>query len=152
MTCRDECFSNYKYYGLLFFCSLVSNGQTCTSPVYNNSVGITIRGPCPSSQVFAVFTSNSTVKFTCLFDHDGSYLTFWKVTDIPTNLQFWKKHKEWIDYVVSSGATGIVSFSIMVEKNCYSAECDKDSDYVNLDFVLKIFVILIPAQPISFGK
>ena len=84
--------SNYKYCGLLFFCWLVSNGQTCTSPVYNNSVGVTIRGPCPSSQVFVAFTSNSTVNFTCSFDHDGSYLTFWKVTDIPINLQFCKKH------------------------------------------------------------
>ena len=67
---------------MLFFCSIFvyfCNGQTCTSPVYNNSARATVKGPCPSSQVVAPV--GSTVKFICSFagiDHTQ----FWDVSDL----------------------------------------------------------------------
>ena len=71
---------------LLLFCSLVfylcsgQQQQTCTSPVYNGSTGVTIRGPCPSSQVLAPV--GSTVTFQCTYDYSGSLqVPFWNITD-----------------------------------------------------------------------
>ena len=137
---------------LLLFCSLVSNGQTCTSPVYNNSAGITIRGPCPSSQVFAAITSNSTVKFTCSYNHDGSYITFWKVTNIPTIYSFSIKQKG-IDFMIPSGASAIMSLTIIVEKiatlqNVTEIQCG----LCKFEYCTEDFVVSLPVQLISFGK
>ena len=70
--------------GLLFFCSLALSlycglSLTCTSPVYNNSAGATIRGPCPSSQVIASIGSN--VYFKCSFEGSG-YNKLWNISGL----------------------------------------------------------------------
>ena len=67
---------------LLLFSFLVCylcDGQICTSPVYNNS-GVIIRGPCPSSQVIAPV--GSTVILECSFIYNGSFHSFWNITNI----------------------------------------------------------------------
>ena len=137
---------------LLLFCSLVSNGQTCTSPVNNKSAGATIRGPCPSSQVFVAFTSNSTLTFTCSFDHDGNYIAFWKVTDIPIIYSFSKK-QEGIDFVIPSGTNGIMSLTIVVKKivtlqNITEIQCG----LCKFGLCTEDFFLSLSVKLISFGK
>ena len=118
----------------------------------SNSAGATIRGPCPSSQVFVAFTSNSTVKFTCSFDHDGNYMAFWKVTDIPIIYSFSKK-QEGIDFVIPSGTNAIMSLTIVVKKivtlqNVTEIQCG----LCKFEFCTQDFFLSLPVKLISFGK
>ena len=71
---------------LLLFCSFVlyvctgQQQQTCISLLYNVSTGVTISGPCPSSQVLAPV--GSTIKFECSYDYCGKvHVPFWNIRD-----------------------------------------------------------------------
>lgn len=44
------------------------------------STRVTIRGPCPSTQILAPV--GSTIIFECSYNYTGSYLSFWNITDI----------------------------------------------------------------------
>ena len=64
--------SNIKDKAMLFMCSFLFSfctrqQQTCTSPVYSGSTGVTIRGPCLSSQVLAPV--GSTITFECSYNY-----------------------------------------------------------------------------------
>ena len=51
--------------------------------MYNDCTGLTINGPCPSSQVLAPV--GSTMKFECSFDYSGKvHVPFWNITDHKT--------------------------------------------------------------------
>ena len=65
---------------LFSFCTRQQQ-QTCTSPVYNDSTGVTIRGPCLSSQVLAPI--GSTITFECSYNYfsgNNVQIPFWNIT------------------------------------------------------------------------
>ena len=138
----------------LFFC-LCSYGQDCTSPVYNNSAGVTIRWPCPSSQVIAPVGS-TTVKFECSYSYTGVYFTFWNITDIEPIVGVNPPLNSDIVVTVDGGGSGgVTTISLPVTKqsilnvqcglcNNNKAECIQSS--------LQTTVISLPVQLISFGK
>ena len=138
---------------VLCICSLLAclcNGQTCTSPVYSNS-GVTIRGPCPSSQVIAPV--GSTIKFECSYDYSGSYLPFWNITDIKPIVNENSPNSS-IIVISISGSNGYTTLTLPITKlDSVDVECGL-CDYqgsCNLA-ALQPTVISLPVQVISFGK
>ena len=140
---------------LLLLCSVLvclCNGQTCTSPVYSNS-GVTIKGPCPSSQVITPVGSTN-VKFECFLNHSGGYLIFWNVTTFPLVLSS-NPIPNGIDLDVPGGSTGITSVTIenigsqkLTEIQC--GLCNVQGGCFQSP--LQPTVITLPVQLISFGK
>ena len=140
---------------LLFFSCLLfhlSNGQTCTSPVYSNS-GVTIKGPCPSSQVIAPVGSTN-VKFECFVNHSGGYLIFWNVTGFPLVLSL-NPIPSGINFIIPAGSSGITSVTIknigsqkLMEIHC--GLCNIQGGCIQSS--LQPTVISSPVQLISFGK
>ena len=129
----------------------IYNGKTCTSPVYNNSAGAIIRGPCPSSTVIAPI--GSTIKFNCSYDYTGDTLTFWNVTDIGTIVGVNSPKNSNIHIKLSGGSgNGFTTLTLPVSHEdfltdvqcglCKGGEC----------FPLQPTVISLPVQLISFGK
>ena len=138
------------------------NGQTCTSPVYSNSVGATIRGPCPSSRVIAPV--GSTVTFTCSFagiDHTQ----FWNVSDLifitgrqkppNTNVSFS------LDYDDGSDTSGSTILTVPVENKyltqlliikCGLCHLDGLCSPSNLQDNSEETLTTLPIELISFGK
>ena len=138
------------------------NGQTCTSPVYNNSAGATIRGPCPSSQVIAPV--GSIVKFICSFagfDHTQ----FWNVSDLifiagrqkppNTNVSFS------LNYDDGSVSSGYTILTVPVESKyltqlliikCGLCHLDGSCSPSNLQDSSEETLTTLPVQLISFGK
>ena len=103
---------------LVLFYSLIiyyCNGQICTSPVYSNSDGATIRGPCPLSQVIAPV--GSTIVFTCYFTGSG-YTKFWNVSGLIFLDNYDNPPNTNVTYVInggdSSGSTILTSAA-----NCF---------------------------------
>ena len=139
----------------LFLCSLLiylCNGQDCTNPVYSNS-GVTIRGPCPSSQVITPVGSTN-VKFECFLNHSGGYLIFWNITDFPLVLSS-NQIPSGINLDVPGGTNGITSVTIenidsqkLTEIQCglcnIQGGCFQSPPQPT--------VISLPVQLISFGK
>ena len=135
----------------LFLCSVLvylCNGQTCTSPVYSNS-GVTIKGPCPSSQVIAPVNSN--VKFECSYSHTGSYLPFWNITDIEPIVNVNSPNSSII--VTSHGGSNGYTILILpvTKQDRLDVKCGLCS-FSNCEDPLQPTVVSLPVQMISFGK
>ena len=62
-----------------YFCT-GQQQQSCTSPVYNGSTIVIIRGPCSSFEILV--PAGCTITFECFYSYTGSYLSFWDITDI----------------------------------------------------------------------
>ena len=135
---------------LLFFCCLffdLSNGQTCTSPVYSNS-GVIIRGPCPSSQVIAPV--GSTVILECSSTYTGFFHSFWNVTNIepfvspngPSNSNIG----------VSGDNTGTTLTLLVTEEDSLGIQCGLCKGGNCYQSPLQPTVLSLPVQLISFGK
>ena len=136
----------------LFFCCLffdLSNEQTCTSPVYSNS-GVTIRGPCPSSQVIAPV--GSTIKFECSYSYTGVYLTVWNITDIEPIISVNAPPNSSIDVTVSGSGNGFTTLSLPVSHEDISSEVQCGLCELGNCSPLQPTVISLPVQVISFGK
>ena len=137
---------------LLFFSTLLvyfSNAQTCTSPVYNNSAGVTIRGPCPSSQVIAPI--GSTIKFECSYSYTVNDFTVWNITDIPLivgpNVPL---NTSIIVTVQGSSDGGYTTLTLPLTKQVsVDVQCGLFNPCIN---PLQPTVISLPVQLISFGK
>ena len=140
------------YFSFVFsFCT--GQQQSCTIPVYNGSTGITIIGPCPSSQVIAPV--GSTITFECFYDYSGSLqLPFWNITDrkpivsdntdanitVSTNSQVRPRETTLIIKILKQYLT-----------NPLSVQCGLCNS-VNCFTVLQPTIISLPVQLISFGK
>ena len=136
----------------LFFCCLffdLSNEQTCTSPVYSNS-GVTIRGPCPSSQVIAPV--GSIIKFDCSYSYTGVYLTVWNTTDIEPIISVNVPPNSSIDVTVSGSGNGFTTLSLPVSHEDFSSDVQCGLCKGGECFPLQLTVVSLPVQLISFGK
>ena len=135
----------------LFFCCLLfhlSNGQTCTSPVYSNS-GTTIRGPCPSSQVIAPVGS---MKFECSYSHSGSYLPFWNITDNEPIINVNSLNSN-ITVTTHGSGNGYTTLIIQVaNKDLTDVQCGLCNGAKCYQTPLQPTVISLPVQLISFGN
>ena len=139
---------------MVFLCSLLvhlSNGQTCTSPVYSNA-GATIRGPCPSSQVIAPV--GSTVLFECSFSYSGNYFTLWNITNIVPIVSVNVPVNTSISLTISGGGgNGFTTLSLPVTQyeplDVQCGLCNGIDCYLT---PLQVTVISLPVQLISFGK
>ena len=136
----------------LFFCCLffdLSNGQTCTSPVYSNS-GVTIKGPCPSSQVIAPV--GSTVQLECSYIHSGIYLSFWNITGIEPIIN----ENSLNSSIIVTTHGGSIGYTILIlpvtKQDTLDVQCGlcRFSDCEN--FSVQPTVVSLPVQVISFGK
>ena len=125
------------------------NGQTCTSPEYSNA-GVTIRGPCPSSQVIAPI--GSTIKFECSYDYSGNYLPFWNITDIEPIINVNSPNSS-IIVTTHGSSNGYTTLTLPIQ-NSVDVECGLCSFLVGNcnPTVLQPTVISLPVQLISFGK
>ena len=136
----------------LFFCCFLfdlSNEQTCTSPVYSNS-GVTIRGPCPSSQVIAPI--GSTIKFECSYSYTGVYLTVWNITDIEPIISLNVPPNSNIAIMISSSSNGFTTLTLPVSHEDISSEVQCGLCELGNCSPLQPTVISLPIQLISFGK
>ena len=136
---------------VLLLCSLLlslCNGQTCISPVYNNS-GILIKGPCPSSRV--VTPIGRTIMFECTYIYTGNYFIFWNITDIGPIVGETMLQDGTIVGASGSGGNGYTTLTLPVTKQdslgvqcglCILGNCSP----------LRPTVISLPVQLISFGK
>ena len=136
----------------LLLCSLlvrICNGQTCTSPIQNNS-GVVIRGSCPSSQVIAPV--GSIVQLECSYSNSSGHFSFWNITDLEPIVGVDSPHSISVT-VSSSGGDGYTILTLPVTK--------QDSVYVQCGLCkkgtcffdpLQPTVISLPVQLISFGK
>ena len=139
---------------LCFLLFYLCNGQICTSPVHNNSAGVTIRGPCPSSQI--IVPVGSIIKFNCSYGYNGQYLTFWNITNIePVISHFTPPPNSGIAVTISGSGNGFTTLTFPVTNrtsldvqcglcNNNKGECSQSS--------LQPTVISLPVQVISFGK
>ena len=140
---------------ILLWCILlihIYNGKTCTTPIYNNSAGAIIRGPCPSSTVIAPI--GSTIKFNCSYDYTGDTLTFWNVTDIGTIVGVNSPKNTNIHIKLSGGSgNGFTTLSLPVTQyeplDVQCGLCNGIDCYLT---PLQVTVISLPVQLISFGK
>ena len=129
------------------------NGQTCTSPVYNNSAGAIIRGPCPSSLVIAPV--ENAIKFNCSYDYTGDTLTFWKVTDIGAIVGVNSPNNSGITITINSvsSGNGFTTLILPVTKhNSVDVQCGLCNGIDCFRSPLQPTVISLPVQLISFGK
>ena len=137
---------------LLFFCCLLfdlSNGQTCTSPKYSNA-GVTIRGPCPSSQV--ITPVGSTIKFECSYSHCGSYLPIWNITDNEPIINVYSPNSN-ITVTTHGGSNGYSTLTFLITKqDSVDTQCGLCNGVKCYQRPLKPTVISLPVQLISFGK
>ena len=134
---------------LLFFFLVfyLCDGQTCTSPVYNNS-GATIRGPCPSSQVIAPV--GGTVIYECSSTYTGSFHSFWNITNIepfvspngPPNSNI---------HVTGDNTCTTLTFPVK-KQNSLDVQCGLCNGGDCYLSPLQATVISLPVQLISFGK
>ena len=140
---------------LLFFYFLlvyVNNGQACTGPVYSNS-GVTIRGPCPSSQVIAPV--GSIVLFECSFSYTGNYFTLWNITDIVPIVGVNSPNFSNITITINSvsGSNGYTTVTLPITKqDSVDVQCGLCNGIDCYSKPLKVTVISLPVQLISFGK
>ena len=136
----------------IFLCSVLvylCNGQTCTSPVYSNS-GVTIRGPCPSSEV--VPPVNNNVTFECSYSHSGTYLPFWNITDIKPIVNVNSPNSS-IIVTPHGGSNGYTILILPVTKqDTLDVQCGLCNGVDCFLSPLQPTVISLPVQVISFGK
>ena len=123
-------------------------------PVYSNS-GVTIKGPCPSSQDITPVGSTK-VKFECFLNHSGGYLMFWNVTGFSLVI-YSNAIPNGIDLDVPSGGTsGITSVTIenIGSQKLTKIQCGlcNNNKVECIQSPLQPTVISIPVQLISFGK
>ena len=139
---------------LVFFCSFffyLSNGQTCTSPVYSNSRA-TIKGPCPSSQV--ITPVGSTVLFNCYINGTGGYIPFWNVTSFPLIFSFNPIPTD-IELTVPNGAEGFTSLNIKNIGTRNLVLTEVQCGLCKTSFCFTTFqdsVISLPVRVITFSK
>ena len=140
----------------MFFYSLIlyyCNGQTCTSPVYNNSAGATIRGPCPSSQV--IVPVGSTIRFTCYFTGNG-YTQFWNVSGLIFLTNYDNPPNTNVTYVINGGgSSGSTILTVPVESQYLSQLLDITFGLCPLSCTptnLQGNFSTIPVHLIAFGK
>ena len=134
---------------LLFFFLLfyLCDGQTCTSPVYNNS-GVIIRGPCPSSQV--IVPTGSTVILECSYTFTGSFHSFWNITNIEPFVSPNGPPNSNIEVTGdNTGTTLTVPVSKQNSLDVQCGLCNGGDCYIS---PLQATVISLPVQVISFGK
>ena len=130
-----------------FLVFYLCDGQTCTSPVYNNS-GVIIRGPCPSSQVIA--PTGSTIILECSYTYTGSFHSFWNITNIepfvspnvPPNSNI----------KVTGDITGTTLTFPVSKQNSLDVQCGLCNGGDCYISPLQPTVISLPVQVISFGK
>ena len=138
-----------------FFCFLLfhlCNGQTCTSPVHNNSAGVTIRGPCPSSQIIVPF--GSIIKFNCSYSYNGQYLTFWNITNIePVISTFTPPPNSGIAVTIIGNENGFTTLTFPVtNRTSLDVQCGLCNQAKCFQSPLQPTVISLPVQLILFGK
>ena len=139
---------------LLLFSFLVfylCDGQTCTSPVYSN-FGVTIRGPCPSSQVI---TPVDSMLLKCSFSHSGNYLSFWNITDIGFIVGVNSPNNSGITITINSvsSGNGFTTLTLPVTKqDLVNVRCGLCKGIDCFQNPLQPTVISLPVQLISFGK
>ena len=129
-----------------FLVFYLCDGQTCTSPVYNNS-GVIIRGPCPSSQVIA--PSGSTVILECSSTFTGSFHLFWNITNIEPFVSPNGPSNSNIE--VTGDSTGTTLTLPVTEQDSLGIQCGL-CDLENCAKPLQPTVVSLPVQLISFGK
>ena len=141
---------------LILFCSLLvyfCNGQTCTSPVYNDSKAI-IRGPCPSFQVIAPVGSNVTIE--CSYSHNGDYLPIWNITNIEVIVN--QKVPMNSGIAVTLGGNSANGFTRLIfpvtKQDTLNVQCGLCNFLVGNcnPAALQLTVVSLPVQLISFGK
>ena len=136
----------------LFICCLLfhlSNGQTCTSPVYSNS-GVTVRGPCPSSQVIAPI--GSIIKFECSYSYTGVYLTVWNITDIEPIISTNAPPNSSIAITISGSNNGFTTLTLPVSHEDISSDVQCGLCKGGECFPPQLTVVSLPVQLISFRK
>ena len=127
-----------------FLVFYLCDGQTCTSPVYNNS-GVIIRGPCPSSQVIA--PTGSTVILECSYTYTGSFHSFWNITNIEPFVN--PNGSPNSNTKVTGGARLILPVSKQNSLDVQCGLCKGGDCYIS---PLQATVLSLPVQVISFGK
>ena len=145
---------------LLLFCSLVFSfctGQeqqlTCTSPVYNGSTGVTIRGPCPSSQILAPV--GSTITFECSYNYyngNNVQIPFWNITDHDPLVLNYNDANIAVNTDLSTRETTFTILKLyQYSSNLLEAQCGL-CNAANCGIPPQPTVISLPVQLISFGK
>ena len=145
-------FSSFFFY----FCT-GQQQQICTSPVYNGSIGVTIRGPCPSSQVLAPVGSTKT--FECSYDYSGKvHVPFWNITGheplvldhndanltVTTNSEVRPRETKLFVKILKQYLTNPLDVQCGL--------CNTANPTVNCFIAPQPTVISLPVQVISFGK
>ena len=130
-----------------FLVFYLCDGQTCTSPVYNNS-GVFIRGPCPSSPVIA--PTGSTVIFECSSTYTGSFHSFWNITNIEPFVSPNGPPNSNIE--VTGDNTGTTLTLPVSKQNSLDVQCGLCNGGDCYISPLQATVISLPVQVISFGK
>ena len=139
-----------SFFFLSSFLVYLCNGHICTSPVHNNSAGVTIRGPCPSSPV--ITPVGSTIKFECSYSHSGSYLPFWNITDIEPLINVNSPNSS-IIVTTHGGINGYTMVTFPVTKeDSVDVQCGLCNGVKCYQGPLQPTVISLSVQLISFGK
>ena len=138
----------------LIFCSLLiylCNGQTCTSPIYNNSEAI-IKGPCPSSQVIAPV--GSTIYFECSYSHNGEYLPIWNITNIEIIVNQKVPMNSGLTVTLGGNSdSGFTALTFPITKqDSVDVQCGLCNGAKCFLSPLHASIISLPVQLISFGK
>ena len=136
---------------VLTFLVYLCNGQTCTSSVYSN-FGVTIRGPCPSSQVI---TPIGSMLLKCSFSHSGNYLSFWNITDIGFIVGVNSPNNSGITITINSvsSGNGFTTLTLPITKqDSVDVQCGLCNGKDCFQSPLQPTVISLPVQLISFGK
>ena len=130
-------------------CTCTEQQLTCTSPVYNGSTGVTIRGPCPSSQVLVPV--GSTITFECSYDYfsgNNVQIPFWNITDRePIVLEL----KNDVNLTVSTDLSTKKTTLTILRSNSLETQCGL-CNAANCGIPPQPTVISLPVQLISFGK
>ena len=143
---------------LLLFCSLVfyfctgQQQQLCTSPVYNSSTGVTIRGPCPSAQILVPVGNNIT--FKCSYEYSGNsiQIPFWNITDHDPLVLNFNDDSLTVNTDLSKRETTLTILKLhQYSSKLLEAQCGL-CNAGNCGISPQPTVISLPVQLISFGK
>ena len=138
---------------MVLFCLILvypCNGQDCTSPVYSN-FGVTISGPCPSSQVIAPV--GSIIKFECCYSYTtGNYHIVWNITKIGIIIDTNSPNNSNITIKINTGNRFTTLTRPITQHEQFYVQCGLCNGIKCHLTPLQVTVISLPVQLISFGK
>ena len=127
--------------------------QICTRPVYNGSIGVTIRGPCPSSHVLAPV--GSTITFECSYDYfsgNNVQIPFWNITGHDPFVLNFNDGNLTVTTDLSARKTAFTISKLQQYSSNFLEAQYGLCNAVNCGIPLQPTVISLPVQLISFGK